>query len=161
MSTVVALRTAQSLGQLGLLPFFALAVLAWLPADASIGQLGIARLALLSLVAYAAVILSFLGAVHWGFALHSPSLSPPALRRALGWGVVPALLGWLALLLLFVGLAPAWVLAILVGDLLLVRLMDGALLREYPAAPAGYLQLRTRLTAGASLALVIALAASL
>jgi hypothetical protein len=38
--------------------------------------------------------------------------------------------------------------------------IDGALLRRHPAPPGGYLELRSRLTAGASLALTLALAAS-
>ena len=52
------------------------------------------------LVAYGAVILSFMGAVHWGLVI-----SPRAARadtnetRWLSMGVVPALLGWLALML--------------------------------------------------------------
>lgn len=161
MANVAALRHAQTLGLLGLLPFFALALLAWLPQQAAIGALPATRMAQLSLVGYTAVILSFLGAVHWGFVL-SGSPTPPALvRQSLTWGVVPSLLGWLALLMMFAGVRPWAVFVFLIGDLVLVRLMDSALLRQRADCPQGYLELRTRLTAGASLALALALAASL
>jgi hypothetical protein len=156
MSHVVAQRIAGVLGNLGLLPFFALAVASWLP----LGDTG-ARLVLLALVGYAAVILSFLGAVHWGLALLSPQLDKTALWNTLGWGVLPSLLGWLALLLALGGLAPWLVVLILMSDLLLCRLMDGALLRQFVAVHPGYLSLRTRLTVGALLALGIALFAHL
>lgn len=161
MAQVAALRTAQTLGLLGLLPFFGLALLAWLPDTASAGQIAAGRVTQLALVAYSAVILSFLGAVHWGFVLSMTAMPQPLVRQSLIWGVIPSLLGWLALLMVFVGVSPWLVFAFLIGDHLLVRLMDGALLRQHPARVEGYLELRTRLTAGASLALAIALAASL
>ncbi len=157
MAALIGMRNAQTLGNLGLLPFLALAALTWLPSEFAIGELGIAWLAQRSLVAYAAVIVSFLGAVHWGFALMTPTLTRPRLRQSLLWGVLPSLLGWLALLMLFVGIKAWLVFAILIGDLLLCRLMDGALLQHYPGVPDWYLGLRTRLTAGASLALAIAM----
>jgi hypothetical protein len=60
------------------------------------------------LISYGAVILSFIGAVHWGFALRDTAhplqdeaLTPTVLgyeRQLLTFGVVPALIGWVALL---------------------------------------------------------------
>jgi hypothetical protein len=161
MPRIAVQRLAQGLGTLGLLPFCVLAALAWLPDGASIGAIAIAPLARLLLVAYAAVVLSFLGAVHWGLALAAADTPPRLARQSLLWGVVPSLLGWLALLMMAVGVAPWLVFGLLVADLLLVRLMDGALLGQHTLPPGGYLELRTRLTAGASLALLVALAASL
>lgn len=161
MSSVIGLRSAQTLGHLGLLPFFALAMLSWLPDDATLGGVHFAQLALILLIAYAGVILSFLGAVHWGFALLSPGLSRPILHRSLSWGVLPSLLGWLALLMLFIGVKAWLVIVFLIGDLLLCRLMDGALFHHYRTAPGWYPALRTRLTVGASLALLLALPATL
>lgn len=161
MAHVIAMRTAQTLGLLGLLPFFALALLAWLPDDAAIGALAAPRFAQLALAGYAAVILSFLGAVHWGLALGQGVMPATLQRQSLSWGVVPSLLGWVALLLLFLGVAAWLVFALLIADLWLVRLMDGALLCSRPAPSAEYLALRTKLTAGATLALAIALIASL
>jgi hypothetical protein len=59
------------------------------------------------LISYGAVILSFIGAVHWGFALRDVAhpvgglpLTPAVLgyeRQLLSFGVVPALIGWIAL----------------------------------------------------------------
>jgi hypothetical protein len=161
MAHPAVLRQAQALGLMGLLPFFAFATLAWLPEDAVVGHVGAAQLAQRALVAYAAVILSFLGAVHWGVVLAAPTTTPQLARSFLMWGVVPALLGWLALLMMFLGLAPWLVLSFLIADLLLVRMMDGALFRQHPTRTEGYLELRTRLTAGATLALAIALAATI
>ena len=59
------------------------------------------------LISYGAVVLSFLGAVHWGFALRDSAhpvsgvaLTPASLgaeRQLLVFGVVPAIIGWVAL----------------------------------------------------------------
>lgn len=50
-----------------------------------------------ALMSYAAVILSFMGAVHWGFALAPSATTEPS--ASLLAGVVPALVGWGATLL--------------------------------------------------------------
>ncbi|MDR3521295.1 MAG: DUF3429 domain-containing protein [Acidocella sp.] len=78
------------------------------------------------LVSYGAVILSFIGAVHWGFALRDTAhpvqgtpLTPATLgaeRQLLAFGVVPALIGWIALIAMIHFTAPAFaVLLLLVG----------------------------------------------
>jgi hypothetical protein len=89
----------------GLIPFLVPALLVLLdPVDTPI--------AVQVLISYGAVILSFIGAVHWGFALRdtahprpgalSGSTMTPAMlgyeRQLLTFGVLPALLGWVALL---------------------------------------------------------------
>ncbi|MDX1803926.1 MAG: DUF3429 domain-containing protein [Alcanivorax sp.] len=83
------IRIARWLGFSGLLPFYLLAALAWFDP--------LRDLALKGLTAYAAVVLSFLGAVHWGRALtrFADSNQFPTLL----FGIMPALLGWFALLL--------------------------------------------------------------
>lgn len=134
---------ARWLGLAGLLPFYACALALWLgPPDAS---------ALSVLLAYAAVILSFLGAVHWGRALASPEQQN---WSVLGWSVAPALIGWLAagwmdaapaLLLLIVGFWAAFVV-----DMRAVA--DGRF-------PRWYLALRKLLSALVVLALAISLLA--
>ena len=79
---------ARALGYGGLIPFAAaLAVLAFGDTDAAF--------ATRALVAYGAVILSFVGAVHWGIGLMHGASAPRALLLV---SVVPALLGWLSLL---------------------------------------------------------------
>ncbi len=101
------------LGPLGLVPFLAGALAPWLlPAE------GLPE-ADLALVGYGAVILSFLGGVHWGLA------APAGRALQLGLSVVPSLVGWLALLVASLhAVGPGlWLLAaafaaLLPGDLL-------------------------------------------
>jgi len=88
-----SLRFMWALGLSGLIPFAA-AALAVLVAPDYWG--GFARGAL---IAYGAVILSFLGAVHWGFALRAPPGEGWATPGRLALGVVPSLIGWVAMLL--------------------------------------------------------------
>jgi hypothetical protein len=84
------------LGALGLIPFIAMTLVRVaggpaLPFDPGHALLG-----------YAAVILSFLGGIHWGVALR-PGIDPHTDRRriarSLTLGVVPSIIGWIALLL--------------------------------------------------------------
>ena len=156
MSRVIERRFATLLGNFGLLPFYALALAAWLPLDPVP-----ARLVELAFIGYAAVILSFVGAVHWGFALASPPLDRSQTRQALGWGVLPSLLGWLALLLAMVGVRTWVVCVLLLIDFALCRAMDGALLHLYRETPDWYPSLRTRLTALVLIAVLILLFSTL
>ncbi len=75
---------ARVFGLGGLIPFLGLALACWVRPG-----LGFA------LAAYGATILAFLGAVHWGFAL-SDGRAP---WWRFGLGVMPALVGWVAMLL--------------------------------------------------------------
>jgi hypothetical protein len=83
------------------------------------------------LISYGAVILSFIGAVHWGFALREVAHPingqplPPAVlgteRQLLLFGIVPALIGWVALLAMIHFNAPSLsVFLLLVGFFLTV-----------------------------------------
>jgi hypothetical protein len=156
MSKIIEQRVATLLGNFGLLPFFALALASWMPLAAVP-----ARLIELAFVGYAAVILSFLGAVHWGMAMLTPQLNKQQAWNVLGWGVLPALLGWLALLLAMAGVR-FWIVCLaLAADFLLCRLMDAGLLRLYPQAPGWYGALRARLTVGVLVAIAIALSSAL
>lgn len=90
-------RLAWLLGYGGLLPFFVLTIAVLL--NAKLPLLGNARLDWW-LVAYAAVILSFLGAVHWGVVIGLQDwLNERETRRMLFYSVLPALLAWFTLLL--------------------------------------------------------------
>ncbi|MEQ8665159.1 MAG: DUF3429 domain-containing protein [Rhodospirillales bacterium] len=78
------------LGGAGLLPFAALAMSShfpWLPAHG---------LSVTAIVAYGAVIVSFLGGIQWGFAAGLPGSGPDAGKLALS--TLPSLMGWSALL---------------------------------------------------------------
>ena len=83
------MRDALRLGYAGLLPFLAGAVLVWLVRPE------VHPYVALALSGYAAVILSFLGGIHWGLAMRE---SAPPLPW-LAWGVVPSLVAWLAMLM--------------------------------------------------------------
>lgn len=89
-------------------------------------------------LAYGAVILAFLGAVHWGRLLERGTLAEAPLLAV--WGVLPSVVGWLSLALPFTWAAPLQALLFL-G----VYVMDRQLLRAEPAAQP-YLALRGRLT---------------
>lgn len=95
---MTAQGAAKLLSYLGLIPFIVGAVMAWATGGETRGW------ALGAVMVYAAVILSFIGAVHWGRIVTDPP-SEPAAPTWLAWGVVPSLLGWVAVLLpLAVGL---------------------------------------------------------
>ena len=84
------LRWAARLGYVGLLPFVASVVAAWLAPPAYRSQ------AIHALLAYGATIASFLGAIHWGLAMREPHPPHPG---PFVWGVFPSLGAWVALLL--------------------------------------------------------------
>ena len=117
------------LGLAGLLPFIACGLLATTPSGARGAQ---------ALVAYGAVILAFLGGVHWGFALLEPSGRGERARLSLG--VLPSLVGWVALLLSIAVNADAGL------GVLLIGFIATTLVEARGAAanliPAGYMRLR-------------------
>jgi len=137
-------RGVVTLGYAGLVPFVA-------------GVLGIALLegeprlfAARALVAYGAVILSFLGAVHWGLLLHTQTKETQSRLLA---AVLPSLAAWGALLLSSShGLA---LLAVAFGVFWLYehRVAGERLL------PPGYLELRRQLTVAVCALLTLGLLA--
>ncbi len=119
------------LGVAGLIPFVVCGIVAVSPGSWH-------ALALQALIAYGAVILAFLGGVHWGFALSPGQTVRVRLRLALG--VVPSLIGWVAV-----------VVAPLVGSelplALLIAGLIGTIATERSWArlglvPSGYMALR-------------------
>ena len=125
---------AERLAYAGLLPFAGGALLVWLVrADAH-------PYVTLALSAYAAVVVSFLGGIHWGLAMrHS---SPPTLW--LVWGVLPSLVAWVAVVM-----PPSAGLVIHGLMLLACYAVDRRLYPQQGAA--GWLGLRFRLSAVAAL----------
>jgi hypothetical protein len=75
------------LGYAGLIPFVTLATGLWLPSSDYQAQLNEA------LLSYAGIILSFMGAVHWGLAIANGDTTEP---RQLAISVLPALVAWFA-----------------------------------------------------------------
>ncbi len=133
---------ARWLGFAGLLPFLGAAV------AALVTEGGPNAFAVRALLAYGAVILSFLGGVRWGFAITTGE--PERLPARLAFSVVPSLAGWVALLLPAVfGLL---LLALCFALMLLADLRPGL-------APAWYIRLRLPLSVGAVACLLLGLGA--
>ncbi len=105
---------AKIFGFSGLSPFLILALSTWIfPAPYRL-------LAFDILVHYAAVILSFVGAVYWGLALcnfNNKSKSEKQMWIMFGWSIIPALIAWIAtqmvlsaaLLVLILGFVSAFI----------------------------------------------------
>ena len=135
------------LGLAGLTPFVALS----LGAVAQPGDW--ADRSLVGLSAYAAVILAFLGGVHWGIGLEAGSGQTVAAQRArFGLGVLPSLIGWAGLLVTFIGLSLLG-LGILVAGFIATTIVEarGA---NAGLVPRGYMALRWVLSVGVILCLV-------
>ncbi|WP_208539360.1 DUF3429 domain-containing protein [Algihabitans albus] len=151
-------RPALWLGLAGLIPFAAGAVAVW-----ALPQ-GWNDFAQFIQMAYAACILSFMGAVHWGLAMAGTGVAGPGVTGAgtaagdshagMTWtrtagSVIPPLLGWLALIM-----AP------LPGLILLILSFVGLFWADMQAirlgrAPTWYLPLRKTLTIGVVICLGI------
>ena len=144
-------KLAAILGIAGLLPFVACALL-------GVGSTEpLASEAVTGLLAYGAVILAFLGGVHWGFVLSERTdlLSPPLQRQRLVAGVLPALLGWAALLLNMA--VASWLgLAVLIVGFAAFTVLEQRW-RQAELVPVGYMMLRWVL----SLAVILILAFTL
>ena len=119
-----------------------------------------------ALIGYGAVILAFLGGVHWGFVL-APVPSLPAAGEAmptahgrdnlrLGLGVAPALIGW-ASLLLAAFVAPDAGLALLIVGFIATVVTEWHMHRR-GAIPAGYMWLRWALSLVVLITLITVLA---
>lgn len=98
------------LGLAGLIPFLGGSYAALAYADEG------RRMGLLALAAYGAVILSFLGGVHWGIALQAGGAQTVhAQRSRYALGVLPSLIGWAGLLVVFLGLPKTGLLVLIAG----------------------------------------------
>lgn len=128
---------ARRLSHAGLLPFVIGMALIWLLGGNDVDAHNFVTFAL---SAYAALIISFLGGIHWGFALRQSD--PPA--SLLVWGVTPALVAWVGVLM------PPYAGLVVQGTMLIVcYLVDR---RVYPSVgAAAWLTLRFRLSAVAAL----------
>jgi Protein of unknown function (DUF3429) len=144
---MMTIRTPQRvalLGYGGLLPFIATTL-------GSVLDDSHALIWLDALHAYGAVILSFVGALHWGFAMLATDLDDDERDARYLWSVIPALLAWPALLL-----TGALASTLLLVGFLLHYWQDRRLVKHC-ALPAWYLPLRGRLTAVACLCLMVSL----
>lgn len=131
------------LGCLGLVPFATLAVATALaPPD-------LQPFAATALRAYGATILSFLGGIYWGLVIAAPERRPSAVPLFLGVGVVPQLVGWVALLL-----PGSWGCVLTAASLVALLLVDRAAVKS-GLAPGWFFHLRWPLSCAAALALLV------
>src|SRR5574343_876324 len=135
---------AQRLGHAGLIPFVVGALFAWLITHAEAHAFAVDGLA-----KYAALIISFLGGIHWGLGMRQTVPSPVPFA----WAVTASLLAWVSVLM------PAYAGLVVQGVLLIAcYVVDRKHYRAHGAA--AWLTLRFRLTAVASLSCFIAAAGS-
>ena len=142
--TVNNIRRARWLAYGGLIPFYGLALLAWIETCREWALQGIA--------AYAAIIIAFLGAVHWGRALQQFDRGNQF--PTLLFGIMPAVLGWFALLLPL-----EFSLPMLAAGLVFVWGTEQMVFTE--ALPDWYRHLRHQLTAAAVIVVLIGWAATM
>lgn len=139
-------------GLAGLLPFVGGVVGLW------IGPAAFAPWLWKAFIAYGAIILTFVGAIHWGIALGLPhgggtDPSNATIAFGYGWSVLPALLGWLATLV------PAGLALVLLVAGFAAQLFIDARIAAAHRLPAWYLALRLLLTAAVITCLLLALPA--
>ncbi len=140
-------RTVAWLGYGGLLPFLVLTPASLL--DHHHGAVWSD-----ALYAYGAIILSFIGALHWGLAISLPALSERQRSAWFAWSVVPALIAWPAVLF-----SPPLAAPLLVVGFIAHYLQDRRLARQ-ATLPGWYLPLRLRLSCVAVISLVVGVFAS-
>jgi len=137
---------AQRLAHAGLLPFILGALLVWLFGGRYPEEHAFVTYAL---SAYAALIVSFLGGIYWGFAFRQAEPS----SRTFVWGITPALVAWLGVLM------PAHAGLVVQGAMLVI--CYGVDRRLYPQhGAAAWLTLRFRLSAVAALSCFLGAAGS-
>ena len=107
-----------------------------------------------ALYAYGAIILSFIGALHWGLAMSLPELSERQRSARYTWSVVPALIAWPAVLF-----SPALAAPLLVFGFIAHYLQDRRLGRQ-ATLPGWYLPMRLRLSCVAVVSLAVGAFAS-
>ena len=129
---------ARLMGFGGLVPFVGCAVLMYS------GNPGVSIVALFANAVYAAVILSFVGAIHWGLAMREDR--SPAWYV---WSIMPALISWAAIILLDTRIS---LLALAIGFTLSWSVDRQAHLRGL--IPGWYMKMRHMLTAGATISLL-------
>lgn len=130
------------MGYGGLIPFIGLALLSNAEPLHGVMYRG-------ALLLYGAVILSFVGAVHWGVALVDPQLNGRDRSALYIWSVIPALIGWCSYIFAPIAAALMLILGFVFQywrDLRWARMVSW---------PGWYLALRLRLTIVASVFLLV------
>ena len=143
MGTAMQAKWPRWLGYLGLIPIlFSTTMLIFNPQHGMLwGNL---------LVTYAVVILSFLGALHWAFAMTLDRISVNQRHAMLVWSVMPSLIAWVALFL------PQTLGCLLLSCFFAFALWMDIRLGRVASLPDWYLPLRFRLTTVMTVSLMTA-----
>ena len=136
-------RPAFWLGTSGLVPFVVLTSALYALPDGNNPVL------VVWLSAYGAVVLSFVGGIHWGVAMVHQRMRESDRTVFMAWSVVPVLAGWASLLL------PAKTGLLLMASSFVVHYAADRQLAQRFALPAWYLRLRGGLTAVVVLCLIM------
>ena len=126
-------RLPRLLGYLGLVPIVFSTALIFIDAQHLMFWKNI-------LLTYAVVILSFLGALHWAFAMTIETLTIKQRQSMMAWSVIPSLIAWLALFM------PQVLGCILLSCFFVFALLMDFRLAKSASLPNWYLPLRFRLT---------------
>jgi hypothetical protein len=137
---------ALALGASGLLPFGAFLFGLWL------GSPELSAWCARALLSYGVVILAFVGALHWAFAMQAAGFDAVDRWTWMGWSTMPALAAWTAAMLPW-----RWGIGLL-AVVFVAHLALDHVLAPRAALPGWYLRLRRILTAGVVLCLATALA---
>jgi Protein of unknown function (DUF3429) len=156
----IAVRQAATvLGVGGVIPFIGLAVCAWIdPAVLSESMAGtllgpsfaVAGLIQHILSVYGVAILSFVGALHWGFVLAAPRRMVGSPVLALVWSILPSIYGWVVVSLIDLPRAFWW----LAGGFAVAFVADAILYPRYANLPDWFIRLRLTLSLAAIASLV-------
>ena len=131
----------QLLGYLGLLPFIVPSIFLLYDQTHSIIWHHL-------LMTYAAIILSFVAAMHWAFAMTLNSLSEKNSRWAYVWSVIVSLVAWAALSM------PAWYAPLVLAMMFTLHLWQDIKLCCMTGLPNWYLPLRKKLSLVATVCLL-------
>lgn len=123
-------KTAKILGYAGLIPFITLSIASWI-------EIPFLDNTVYALITYAAIILSFMGAIHWGMAMSKTDNKQSGYFIA---SVIPALVAWFSLLF-----ADFYSLIILLIGFVSLIVYDLAV-EKSQAFPGWYIPMRIRLT---------------
>jgi len=134
-------KTAKVLGYAGLIPFIILSIASWI-------EIPYLDNAVYALITYAAIILSFMGAIHWGMAMSKTDNKQSKYFIA---SVIPALAAWFSLLF-----TAFFSLIILLTGFISLIIYDLAV-EKTQAFPGWYIPMRIRLTFIVVLSLIGAL----
>ena len=145
VNTSTVPNIATILGYFGLLPFIGLALGLWLAPKQYLPDIHYA------LLTYGAVILSFMGAIHWGAAF---DLKSDRQKLQLGISVIPSLIAWLAMLI-----PPNYAYAVLIVAFSILCIFDSQMTKQ-GCMPDWYPTLRVTLTTIVVAALITSLLAN-